>query len=137
MPGERPNALPSPGTYLVDRTIELRTSSSNTLRGRFPQIHGDAYDRPILRLVDGTFPAALPPARAEAVLRLRHERPDRRAAWVYFAVVANVDFDLGDNPGACAVDFPAAQDSHLFNIRVTGRHSRSAFARFRAPIRPM
>jgi hypothetical protein len=110
-----------PGTYLVDRTIELRCNSSNTNNGQFPYIHGDAYNRPVIRLKDGTFTGSPSPQNASPVFRLRHVDPSRNASWVYFAVISNLNFDLGNNPGACALDFPSAQDSHLFNLSIYGQ----------------
>lgn len=116
-----------PGTYLVDRTIELRAVSSNSNKGAFPYIHGDAYARPVIRLKDGTFTGTPVPEQATPVVRLRHvdwnhPKQKKNSAWIFFSVLANVNFDLGDNPGACALSFAAAQDSHLFNVAIAGRN---------------
>lgn len=121
-----------PGTYLVDRTIELRAVSNNSNKGKLPYIHGDAYKRPVIRLRDGSFTGAPVPEAATPVVRLRHvdwNHPSRPkgSAWLFFCVFANLNFDLGDNAGACALYYAAAQDSHLLNIAVTGRHFTAGF----------
>ena len=116
-----------PGTYLVDQRIEVRCSSGGRNDDNSPHIHGDAYDRPVIKLRDGTFGGNPGPTNATGIFELRNERSERGAVWNYWSVISNVNFDLGNNPGAVAIKWASAQDSHLFNIKVFGKNFTAGF----------
>lgn len=108
-----------PGTYLVDKTIQVVTDGGVDLE-EVTIIHGDAYDRPTIKLVDNTFTGNPSPVNAQPVFNLDHKTADKRSAWIFSNVISNLNFDLGNNPGATALQWGAAQDSHLINIKITG-----------------
>ena len=116
-----------PGTYLVDQRIEIKCSSGGSNDDNSPHIHGDAYDRPVIKLRDGTFGGNPNPRNATPVFLLKNEVGDRGAPWNYWSVISNLDFDLGNNPGAVALNWASHQDSHLFNIKVYGKNFTAGF----------
>lgn len=109
-----------PGTYLIDRTITFKTTSGG-LNEDCANVFGDLYDPPVIRLQDGTFTGSPAANAAQPALRLVNLDPAKGSAWSMFSTFRNIRIDLGHNPGAAGIRFPAAQDSHLINVHITGQ----------------
>ena len=121
--------IPS-GTYLVDREIRINAEDGGDNEDGHSYLVGDAYQRPVIRLEDGSFPDEVNPREATPVFRLKHVEERKGSAWIFFSVFSNIDFDLGNNPGAAALYYAAAQDSMLANIRIRGENFASGVIGF-------
>ncbi len=113
--------IPS-GTYLVDREIRINAEDGGDNEDGHSYLVGDAYKRPVIRLKDESFPEEVNPREATPVFRLKHVEEKKGSAWIFFSVFSNIDFDLGNNPGAAALYYAAAQDSMLSNISIRGEN---------------
>lgn len=116
-----------PGTYLIDRTIVMKTNSGAYNAQGHANVFGYPYSPPVIRLKDGTFTGNPVPEKATPAIRLVHVDPNKRSAWFFFSTLRNIKIDLGENPGAAGVAFAAAQDSHLINVHVTGKAFTTGF----------
>lgn len=124
----------SPGTYLVSKQIEAKTQvgmncGSHTGKSSIC-ITGDAYNRPVIKLKDGAagFGNTDSMSNALPVLWIHHEQGERRESCAFWNIVMNINFDLGNNPGAVAVRNGAAQDALLSNISVYGVNFAAGFS---------
>jgi hypothetical protein len=123
----------SSGTYKVTKQILAvcftgLSCGSHTATTAFA-ISGDALNRPLIKLADGspgfqgtTIGTSL------AVLQVQHELGvSEGESCLFFSQIKNLNFDLGNNPGAVAVKNASAQDSQLWNINVTGSNFMAGF----------
>jgi len=124
----------SPGTYLVTKQIEAKTQvglscGSHTGKSSIC-ITGDAYNRPVIKLKDGAagFGNSDSMSNALPVLWIHHEGGERRESCAFWNIVMNLNFDLGNNPGAVAVRNGAAQDALISNISVYGVNFAAGFS---------
>ena len=110
-----------PGTYLIDRTITFKATHGGFNQEGMANVFGDLYHPPVIRLKDGTFTGSPAAGAAQPVFRLVNLDPTKSSAWSMFSTFRNIRIDLGHNPGAAGIRFPAAQDSHLINVHITGK----------------
>ena len=118
----------SSGTYLLSKGVKgvsytAADCGSHTATKSFC-ITGDALNRPIIKLADGT-----PGFQTgdSAVLSSVHAMGASGESCLYYSIIKNFDFDLGNNPGAVAVHNASAQDSHISNIKVYGSNFFAGF----------
>lgn len=116
-----------PGTYLIDRTITLYGNDGGDFPDGHTNVFGDPQAPPTFRLQDGTFTGSPAASNASPAFNLVHVDPTKGSAWVMFATFRNIRIDLGHNPGAAGIAFPAAQDSHLINVHVVGQSFTTGF----------
>lgn len=115
----------APGTYKVSKqilgTIFPGRDCGNQDGTNSLNIVGDAYNRPVIVLQDGAtgFQSATS-SGCKAVIQIQHTLGLSNEDCVYWSTVKNIDFDLGNNAGAVALKFPAAQNSHVTNLKVYG-----------------
>jgi hypothetical protein len=120
----------SPGTYLVSKRIFGKANPGRDCSyydGRNSLvITGDAFDRPTIKLIDGArgFESDENPY---SVLQIRLEQLDRENC-LFWCGIQNLNFDLGNNPGAVAVHFPSAQDCNIYNVMVHGKNFFAGFS---------
>lgn len=124
----------SPGTYLVSKQIEAKTQvgmNCGSHIGKFSLcITGDAYNRPVIKLKDGAtgFSDESAMNKATPVLWIHHEKGEIKESCAFWNIVMNLNFDLGNNPGAVALRCGAAQDAVLSNISVYGQNFAAGFS---------
>jgi hypothetical protein len=91
-------------------------------------ITGDAFNRPLLKLQDGAngfqdtnITNALP------LIHIQHNNGDSGESCLFYCQLKNLNFDLGNNPGAVAIKMASAQDTQLSNIQITGQNFAAGF----------
>lgn len=122
----------SPGTYLVTKRIYAKVFiglSCGTHNGtNMIAITGDAFNHPVIKLQDGAVGFQdTNIANALAVLHVQHDLGDSGESCVFWCQLKNLDFDLGNNPGAVAIRMAAAQDAQISNIKVYGQNFAAGF----------
>lgn len=106
---------------MVDTTLWIKgADNSAPQQPGYTYIHGDAYNRPIIKLKDGTFSSVSDPANARPIFQLRHIDSTKASPWIYWNMLQHLVFDLGNNPGATAIEWDAAQDTRVSHIQVIG-----------------
>jgi hypothetical protein len=120
------------GTYLVTKKIYARVfigfncgihDGSNMIA-----ITGDAFSHPVIKLKDGaTGFQDTNIANAQPVIHVQHDQGDAGESCLFWCQIKNLDFDLGNNPGAVAIRMAAAQDTQISNIKVYGQNFAAGF----------
>ena len=115
----------SPGTYLLSKGVKAQSfkgkeCGDHTNIGSFT-LTGDALNRPVIKLADGTPGFQTGSASGDsAVIWSEHSIGESGESCLYYSIIKNLDFDLGNNPGAVAILNASAQDSEISNIKVYG-----------------